>query len=98
MCRAETFYDSSSISDNLSYFFVSAHTLYPVIYYCSDTESGYSIDNIAPDGTQVIITRTESQINLSWDEVIYGSFQGNPYPELNGIWYRIYSGNKPEFD
>jgi len=38
-----------------------------------------------------------SNIGLSWDEVEYGTFQGNSYPELNGIWYKIYAGDSPDF-
>jgi hypothetical protein len=40
--------------------------------------------------------RNES-ITLSWDEVSEGNYQGNSYPEQNGIWYRVYSSNYPNF-
>jgi hypothetical protein len=29
--------------------------------------------------------------------VEYGTYQGNSYPEINGIWYKIYAGNFPDF-
>jgi parallel beta-helix repeat protein len=94
---AETFVDSSSIGNYLSYFFISAHTTDPSVYYCSVVDSGYSIDNIAPDETRVYIVQNGSNIGLNWDEVGYGTFQGNSYPEINGIWYKIYAGDSPDF-
>ena len=94
---AETFFDSTTVGDYLSYFFVSAHTSIPWIYCSSSVASGYSVDNIAPDKTRVYIAYNGSNIELSWDEVEYGTFQGNYYQELNGIWYKIYAGDSPDF-
>ena len=94
---AETFFDSTTVGDYLSYFFVSAHTANPSLYFSSSVESGYSVDNIAPDGTDVYIAQNVSNIGLNWDEVEYGTFQGNSYPEINGIWYKIYAGDSPDF-
>ena len=94
---AETFLDSTTVGDYLSYFFVSAHTENPSLHFRSSTASGYSVDNIAPDETEVYITQNSSSINLSWDEVEYGTYQGNSYPEINGIWYKIYAGDSPDF-
>jgi len=45
----QTYQDSSSIEDNPSTFFVSAHTTIPSIYFSSEVMSGYSLDNIAPN-------------------------------------------------
>ena len=94
---AETFFDSTTVGDYLSYFFVSAHTISPSLYFSSSVASGYSVDNIAPDETRVYITQNGSNIDLNWDEVEYGTFQGNSYPEINGIWYKIYAGDSPDF-
>ncbi len=94
---AETFFDSTTVGDYLSYFFVSAHTPNPSIYCNSSVASGYSVDNIAPDETRVYIAQNGSNIGLTWDEVEYGTFQGNSYPEINGIWYKIYAGDSPDF-
>ena len=95
--HAVTYFDSTTVGDYLSYFFVSAHTENPSLHFRSSTASGYSVDNIAPDETDVYITQNGSNLNLSWDEVEYGSFQGNSYPEINGIWYKIYAGDTPDF-
>jgi predicted outer membrane repeat protein len=95
--NAVTYLDSTIAGDYLSYFFVSAHTPSPWIYFSSSVESGYSVDNIAPDETRVYIVQNGSNIALNWDEVEYGTFQGNSYLEINGIWYKIYAGDSPDF-
>jgi len=92
-----TLKDSSVVSINYSVFKVFAHTDITLIYYPSLPDSGYSVDNIAPDETRVYIAQNGSNIGLNWDEVEYGTFQGNSYPELNGIWYKIYAGDSPDF-
>ncbi len=94
---APTLIDSSVVSINYSVFKVFAHTDVTLIYYPSLPDSGYSIDNIAPDETRAYIAQNGSNIGLSWDEVEYGTFQGNSYPEVNGIWYKIYAGDSPDF-
>jgi len=95
--HAVTYIDSTIAGDYLSYFFVSTHTVEPTLHYNSSTTSGYSIDNIAPDETKVSIIQNGSNMNLSWDEVENGTYQGNTYPEINGIWYKIYAGDSPDF-
>jgi len=95
--HAVTFLDSTATGDYWSYFFVSAHTPRPSLYFTSSIVSGYSVDNIAPDETEVLITKNGSNISISWQEVEYGTFQGNSYPEVNGIWYKIYAGDTSDF-
>ncbi len=95
--HAVTYVDSTYSEDYLSYFFVSAHTIRPTVYCNSYVDSGYSVDNIAPDETEVNITQNGSNIGLTWDEIEYGTYQGNSYPEINGIWYKIYAGDSPDF-
>ena len=92
-----TLQDSSTVSTNYSTFHVVAHTDDAYLYFTSLPDSGYSVDNIAPDETEVTITQNGSNIGLSWDEVEYGTYQGNSYPEINGIWYKIYAGDSPDF-
>jgi len=87
--------DSNSVDINYSIFKVVYHDLYE--YFESNPDSGYSVDNIAPDETKAYITLNGSNMNLSWDEVENGTFQGNSYPEVNGIWYKIYAGDSPDF-
>jgi hypothetical protein len=92
-----TLKDSIVVSINYSAFKVFAHTDIHLLYYPSLPDSGYSVDNIAPDETRVYIAQNGSNIGLTWDEVEYGTFQGNSYPEVNGIWYKIYAGDSPDF-
>jgi len=92
---APTLADSSNVDTNYSTFKVVYHDLYQ--YYESVPDSGYSVDNIAPDPTRTTITRNGNYMKLEWDEVEYGTFEGNRYPEINGIWYKVYAGNVPEF-
>ncbi len=70
-------------------------------YFTSNSASGYSVDNIAPYATSDVTlafggTRTDSA-TLSWNEVTEGGFGGNSYPEENGVWYRVYTGDLPDF-
>jgi len=95
--HAVTNQDSTTVGDYSSYFFVSAHTIRPTVYCNSSVDSGYSMDNIAPNETEVTITQNSNSIGLNWNEVECGTFQGNSYPEINGIWYKIYAGDFPDF-
>ncbi len=45
---ATTLYDSMSTTDGEHYFLISAHTNDPNVFYDSDIDSGYSVDNLAP--------------------------------------------------
>jgi len=93
---AVTFIDSINVGNYNSYFFVSAHTA-SAAHYESEIASGYSVDNIVPDETEAYIAQNGSNMDLNWDEVEYGTYQGNSYPEINGIWYKIYAGDSPDF-
>ena len=69
--HATTYIDSSAVEDYLSYFFVSAHTPSPWLYFNSPIASGYSVDNSALGSPQnVLIEIVGSNINISWDTVI----------------------------
>jgi hypothetical protein len=93
-----TLQDSSSTGNHAAAFTVFAHTDMTAIHFASSSESGYSVDNIAPIATKVVATRQINMLKLSWDKVEYGEFEGNLYPEKNGVWYKIYAGNTPDFD
>ena len=45
---ASTLYDSSDLGVNSETFLVTAHTADPNVYYISDPDTGYSVDNLAP--------------------------------------------------
>ena len=94
---APTLYDSSYVSKNFSKFIIFAHTDVTLLYFGSEPDSGYSVDNLPPCETTVNITKGGNSMNLNWQEVEYGMFQGNLYPELNGVWYKIYAGDEPDF-
>jgi len=93
---ASTLSDSSEVDVNDSTFKIVFHDLYE--FYESAPASGYSVDNIAPDETRVMIAASGNYMHLSWEEVEFGTFEGNRYPELNGIWYRIYADSTPDFE
>ncbi len=95
---APTLLDSSYFSQNFSKFEVIAHTSEVWTYYASEADSGYSVDNIPPDETEVEITKIENGFRLNWEEVTSGTWQGVSYEELNGIWYKIYAGTTPDFE
>ena len=62
--------------------------------------SGYSVDNIPPYApARVEISHLSgNNFNLTWDEVTEGGWEGNSYPEINQITYKIYSGDTPDFE
>lgn len=61
--------------------------------------SGYSVDNIPPDRvTDLMITKLDTQIRLNWSAVTTGTFNGTSYPEINGVWYKIFCSDEPFFE
>ena len=92
---AETLADSSSAGTNYATFKVVFHDEFA--YYESEAAEGYSTDDIAPDATRGSITQIGSNLKLTWEKVEYGTFEGNRYPEINGIYYKIYASDKPQF-
>lgn len=55
------------------------------------------ISPYAPAGLD--ISRTEiNNINLAWEEVTEGGCEGNSYPEVNLITYKIYADETPDFE
>ena len=95
---APTLKDSSSTGNNAHQFTVYSHTEIPALHYASSPEAGYSVDNIAPNSTRVTLAKQNGGVKLTWDKVEYGEFEGNLYPEKNGIWYNIYSSDEPNFN
>ncbi len=102
---------SLSPEEYLSTYMVNYHFVSG--YFASTEASGYSVDNIAPYATSGVTlsfnnTRTGSATRLpsstrtntatlSWNEVTEGGLNGNSYPEENGVWYRVYAGESPDF-
>ena len=67
---AETLYDSTSVTNGIHYFMVSAHTSDPNIFFDSDPDSGYSVDNLAPipptNLAGMYLSETEA-VELHWN-------------------------------
>ncbi len=94
--NAPTLADSSASGTNEATFMVMHHRAEGL--WSSDTMSGYSVDNIAPDAVRMVtISRDGSDVNLEWSAVTNGTFEGNSYSELNGVWYKVYAGQSPDF-
>lgn len=65
----------------------------------SDQISGYSVDNIPPDPVRdLAITKIGNEMRLDWTAVTTGTYNGTPFPELNGVYYKIYASDDPYFD
>ena len=92
-----TLADSSTSDVNYSSFIVFAHTDFTLMYFTAEADSGYSLDNIAPLETRAYIAENVNSMRISWDEVEYGMFEGNLYPEQNGVWYKVYASDSPDF-
>jgi hypothetical protein len=69
-----------------SVFFVSAHTADPQVYFASEPDSGYSLDNLAPAApTGLSMTQAAA---LSWDEA----------PEADFDYFTVYGGMSDVLD
>jgi len=85
-----TLFDSTAICDGYHYFQVIAHTSDPSIFYVSEPDSGYSVDNLAP-GTPVgftVVYNAGSGRQLTWDPCMDDDFQH----------YRVYCGESWDFE
>jgi len=86
---APTLCDSTIQGNCLSTFKVSAHTTNPDIFYYSDTLSGYSVDNIAPEAPQGLKSAIVANgVQLDWESNDEEDFQ----------YYKIYRSDQPITD
>jgi len=86
---APTLCDSTIQGNCLSTFKVSAHTTNPDIFYYSDTLSGYSVDNIAPEAPQGLKSAIVANgVQLDWESNDEEDFQ----------YYKIYRSYQPITD
>ncbi|MBU8921419.1 MAG: T9SS type A sorting domain-containing protein, partial [Bacteroidales bacterium] len=88
---AATLFDSTSVSDEYHYFQVIAHTSTPSMFWISESDSGYSVDNLAPVVPLGFVgeqSYTPEGIQLTWDS--------NSESDLSG--YRIYRGTTESFE
>ena len=81
----------STISEGMYYttFFVSALTATPGIYWDSDPDSGYSVDNLNPIVPQgfAVAYNSEGGTDLAWEECPDSDFQ----------YIRVYRGESEDF-
>jgi len=86
---AATLYDSMSTTDGKHYFLVSAHTSDPNIFYDSQPDSGYSVDNLTPPAPRNLAAKHDSgNVMLQWDS--------NTEPDLRQ--YVLYRSASPNID
>jgi hypothetical protein len=87
--RVSTTADSMLTENNYSVYVVTTHTTTPSVWFVSEPDSGYSVDNIAPGAPQnlTISYNTGSGNTLSWDAA----------PEPDFQFYRVYRSSDPNF-
>lgn len=90
-----TLQDSSSTGTHAANYRVIYHNSQG--YWPSVSQSGYSVDNIPPLAPRNVNLERASQnlYNLSWEEVTEGTWQGNSYPEINQVRYKVYASDDP---
>lgn len=87
-CVAPTLCDSTSDGVCWSVFFVSAMTPEPLVYFVSEIDSGYSVDNLAPSTPKGLMAVSgDTSINLIWRAIPDGDFR----------YYAIYRGRESGF-
>jgi len=87
-CVAPTLCDSTSDGICWSVFFVSAMTPDPLVYFDSEPDSGYSVDNLAPSTPEGLMAASgDTSINLVWRAIQDEDFR----------YYAIYRGTETGF-
>jgi hypothetical protein len=85
-----THYDSTGADAGVHYFQIVAQTADPMVFWASDPDSGYSVDNLAPCPPQALAgvqTFDPLGLGLRW--------RANTEPDLD--CYRVYRGASEEF-
>lgn len=85
-----TAFDSSAVTSNYHYFQIIAHTSNPVVFYISDPDSGYSVDNIAPAAP---VSLSGEQMHLPEGLML----TWNPNTEADLANYAVYRGLDIDF-
>jgi hypothetical protein len=87
--RAPTPADSSDGGTAYSTYFVSAHTTNPAVWFASESDSGYSVDNIPPHVPTAfaVAYNTGSGNQLTWDDC----------PDDDFKYFRVYRSETPDF-
>ena len=85
-----TLFDSTSVCDDYHYFQVIAHTVEPSLFWTSQPDSGYSVDNLAPCPPLSLageLSHTLGGLNITWA----------PNSEIDLDCYNIYRGTTEDF-
>ncbi|MBI4720507.1 MAG: T9SS type A sorting domain-containing protein [Chitinivibrionia bacterium] len=85
-----TAFDSTAVSPEDHYFQVIAHTSTPTIFWVSEPDSGYSVDNLAPTAPAMLMglqSIAPEGLELIWN--------ANAAPDIGG--YRVYRGTSEDF-
>jgi hypothetical protein len=78
-----------------SVFFVSAMTANPLVYYDSDPDSGYSLDNISPLPIRDMVVNPNSWFTLTW--TVPGEYEGeHPISNYDIRYDTIPVGDNPQ--
>lgn len=90
-----TLQDSSSTGTHAANYMVVYHN--PSNIWMSVPKSGYSADNIPPMPVRALDLQHlgSTLYMLAWDEVTEGIWEGNSYPEVNQVRYRVYASTDP---
>ncbi|MCP4545287.1 MAG: T9SS type A sorting domain-containing protein [bacterium] len=87
---AETAADSTAANGAPAVYCITAHTADPVVWFASQPDSGWSVDNIAPGvpGNFRVDHTAEEGASLTWDPCAEEDFQ----------YFRIYRGLTGDFE
>jgi hypothetical protein len=87
--RVNTLVDSTAGGTGWTAFVTAVHTSTPSVWYVSEPDSGYSLDNIAPAVPEgfAVAYNTGSGNHLSWD----------PCPDADFQYFKVYRSNDPDF-
>ncbi|RMD91866.1 MAG: T9SS C-terminal target domain-containing protein [Calditrichaeota bacterium] len=87
---APTLFDSTKTEGMYwSVFRISGHTSVPAVYAITAPDSGYSVDNLAPQApANVVAVEVEEGVALSWDEPVDEDFN----------YFALYRSTTPGFD
>jgi hypothetical protein len=84
-----TLEDSSSSGTHRATYLVTAHTANPAVFFLSDPDSGYSVDNLPPLAPRNLAgSRVLDDVVLHW----------NPNDETDLYGCRVYRDTSPGFD
>jgi hypothetical protein len=85
-----TLADSTETGNHYSVYFVSAVTADTFVYYDSEPDSGYSVDNLAPnppESFRLVTVTGDGDVELAWDESEAMDFR----------YFALYRGTDPGF-